>query len=93
MSECKALNVKGSVERTTKDFDAGAEIIIRERRCPKCKQIHKTTDYTQAELHRRAVIKSDEMDELDDKIIDLERRLESYFTIMRVIKGGLDSVN
>ena len=83
------LNVSGSVERTTKDSEAGAIIIIRERRCAECNQIHKTTEYSHDELYRKQTLQYLQHEELMKRITDLEQDLRSYNTLMNIIKNAI----
>ena len=78
--------MNGKVERTTKDFDEDALIIIRERRCKECNEIHKTVEYSQDEINRKEYLRHEDISQLQDKINQLGDDLRDYNTLMNIIK-------
>lgn len=86
VTDCKMFDVNGSVERTTKDRDDGAKVVVRERRCESCGGIHKTVEYSLQELNRLRDNREGEAEAFREKIRKLENEAIILITIKDLIK-------
>ncbi len=90
---CKNKNhAIGKVERTTKETVGMAKTILRERRCPECDNIHKTTEFSHAEIQRKYESQRQSENEMLDKIAKLREQNDGHIKLLQIIKDGIGSL-